>query len=411
MIELWLGIAALTLAAVTFVVVPFIRYQTDETKLAASTDWFKNRQQELEQEFKAGLFSEQEYQQALTELKLTAKDELVLAKAEQGQTKEKLADRKLVMIAAVAMVLISVIFYAIKGHYSQVGQWQETMDKLPELSSKIVEQSDQQVTIQELVQFALGLRTKLAQKEDPVGWMLLGRVLMSMNDIDGGISAFEKSYAMNPRNPSNSLSYAQALQMKGEQWEIQRSLQLLQEVMSMQPQNDSAVILFGEGSMMLENYEVAKASFDIALQMLPESDPRYQAIQSRVAFLQQQLSAGSAVANELSLNIEVNLSDAVRSQLEKFNYLFVFAKSEQMPMPIAVKKLALTDFPVNVVLTDADLMLPDQSLANYESVNVFARLSVDEQAPSASGEWQGQVNAVSTRDQQVIQLVIDEETP
>ena len=411
MIELWLGIAALTLVAVTFVVVPFIRYQTDETKLAASTDWFKNRQQELEQEFKAGLFSEQEYQQALTELKLTAKDELVLAKAEQGQTKEKLADRKLVMIAAVAMVLISVIFYAIKGHYSQVGQWQETMDKLPELSSKIVEQSDQQVTMQELVQFALGLRTKLAQKEDPVGWMLLGRVLMSMNDIDGGISAFEKSYAMNPRNPSNSLSYAQALQMKGEQWEIQRSLQLLQEVMSMQPQNDSAVILFGEGSMMLENYEVAKASFDIALQMLPESDPRYQAIQSRVAFLQQQLSTGSAVANELSLNIEVNLSDAVRAQLEKFNYLFVFAKSEQMPMPIAVKKLALTDFPVNVVLTDADLMLPDQSLANYESVNVFARLSIDEQAPSASGEWQGQVNAVSTRGQQVIQLVIDEETP
>ena len=48
MIELWLAIVALTLLGLMFVLVPLIRYQTDESNLAASTDWFKNRQQELE---------------------------------------------------------------------------------------------------------------------------------------------------------------------------------------------------------------------------------------------------------------------------------------------------------------------------------------------------------------------------
>lgn len=411
MIELWLAIAALTLLALTFILVPFIRYQTDESKLAASSDWFKNRQQELEQELKAGLFTEKEYQKALTELKLTAKDELTLAKAEQGQAKATFADRKLVLIAALLMLVTSLSFYVVKGHYQKIDSWQQTMQKLPELSSRIVEQNDQQVTMQELVEFALGLRTKLAAKEDPIGWMLLGRVLMTMNDVDGGISAFEKSYQLNPSNASNSLSYAQALQMKGEEWDLQRSLRLLQEVMQLQPQNETAVILFGEGNLMLENFDMAKRSFDVAINMIANEDPRVPALQSRIAFLQQQLNPESATAGELSLNIAVNVSDEVNKQLDKFKYLFVFAKSEQMPAPLAVKKLPVGQFPLQLTLTDTDVMLPGQSLANFDKVNVFARLSVDEQAPLTSGDWQGQLNSVPTTAQDLIEIVIDKETP
>lgn len=411
MIELWLGITALTLIGIAFVVVPMIRYQTDETKLAASSDWYKNRQQELEQEFKAGLFSEQEYQKALTELKLTAKDELITAKSEQGSAKTKFADRKLVFIAAVSLAIVSIVFYLIKGHYRQVDSWHQTMAKLPELSTRIVEQNDQQVTMQELVEFALGLRTKLAEKQDPVGWMLLGRVLMSMNDISGGISAFEKSYELNPRNPSNSLSYAQALQVTGEEWELKRSLSLLQEVMALQPQEPTAVILYGEGNMMLENYDMAKRSFDVAVQMISPEDPRMPAIQSRITFLEQQLNPNLATNDELSLQIQVNVAEPVQAQLSKFKYLFVFAKTGAMPMPIAVKKLAISEFPVTVTLSDADFMLPEQSLADYQEVNLFARLSVDEQAMLSSGEWQGQVNAVSTAEKQLITIVIDKENP
>ena len=134
---------------------------------------------------------------------------------------------------------------------------------------------------------------------------------MTMNDVDGGIAAFEKSYNLNPRNPSNSLSYAQALQVKGEELNLNRSLRLLQEVMQLQPQNETAVILFGEGNLMLENFDMAKRSFDFAIQMLAADDPRAPALQSRIEVLQQQLNPKTAVAGELSLNIAVNLSDDV----------------------------------------------------------------------------------------------------
>ena len=425
MIELWLAIAALTILGLTFVVVPFVRYQTDETKLAASSDWFTNRKTELEQELQAGLFTQAEYEQALTELKLTAKDELVLAKAEQGEQKPKRLTKKPVLLAALLLVLIAIPFYLVKGHYQAIGSWQTTMKNLPALSTKIVEQNNQQVTMQELTEFALGLRTKLAEEEKPVGWMLLGRVLMSMQDINGAIDAFKKSYDLAPQNISNSLSYAQALQLKGEQWDIQRSITILQGVLTQQPQNDTAVILFGEGNMMLENFDMAQRSFALAIQMISPQDPRAPSIQKRIEFLQQQLGQAPAASPEQmseqtanatqtsvpALNIEVQLAEPVAQQLSKFKYLFVFAKTEQMPMPIAVKKLAIGDFPVKVQLTDADLMLPDLSLSKFDSVNVFARLSVDEQAPISSGEWQGNQDKVATTQQQPIIILIDKEHP
>ena len=215
MIELWLAIAALTVLGLLFVLVPLVRYQIQGTKVNASSAWFVNRKQELEQEFKSGLYTEQEYQQALTELKLTAKDELVQAKEEVEGEKSRLADKKLIFVASAILVAVSVGFYAYLGQYQKLEQWQETLAKMPELSRKVIEQGDQQVTLQELNDFALGLRTKLAKKEDPVGWMLLGRVSMSLNDLDAAVAAFEKSNKMNPDNASNNLSYAQALQLKG----------------------------------------------------------------------------------------------------------------------------------------------------------------------------------------------------
>lgn len=408
MIELWLAIAALTVLGLLFVLVPMVRYQVQGTKVNASSAWFINRKQELEQEFKSGLYTEEEYQQALTELKLTAKDELVTAKEEVEGTKVSLADKKLVFVAAAILVVVSVSFYVNLGQYDKLEKWQASLAKMPELSKKVIEEGDQQVTLEELNDFALGLRTKLAQKQDPIGWMLLGRVSMSLNDIDAAVLAFEKSNKMNPDNASNNLSYAQALQLKGEDWQIQKSLRLLQQVMSVQPQNEMAIILFGEGNMMLENFDLAKRSFEFAKQVLQAEDPRHSAIDSRIEFLSQQLGL-TMESSASGLSIEVQVTDAVRANLKQFKYLFVFAKTNQMPMPIAVKKLPVSEFPVTLTLTDKDIMLPEQKLSDFSTVSLTARLSTDEQANLESGDRQTVIENVSTQEGQVINIVISEE--
>lgn len=399
----WLLATLMLVIGLGFVVIPFVKYKLDGSTFDASSDWFKKRQQELEQEMKSGLFSEQEYQQALTELKITAKEELTTAK---GQTQvNSVKQTKLVLGASLIFVVLIVVFYAVNGHYKKLEDWQQTLLKMPELSQKVIKDVEQQVTPEDLQDFALGLRSKLAEKEDHIGWMLLGRVLMSLGDLDGALPAFEKSYNMQKNNVSNTVSFAQALQAKGETWDVQRSLSLLQEAMIFKPDNELAIILFGEGHMALEDFEMAKKSFEIAKQMISPTDVRVSAINQRLDYIESRLQSSDVAS--VSLAIKVTAIEAVN--LEQFQYLFVFAKTDQMPMPIAVKKIPVSNLPVTLELTDIDMMLPEQSLNDYSEVNLFARLSKDEQASFIKGEWQGQVLAVSTQTKELIQIQINEE--
>lgn len=402
----WLPALLMLLIACVFVFFPFISYKTKVSKAEQASSWFHAREKELAKEYAAEKYTEQEYQEALTELKLTAKDELTTVQTDNSNSVVDSRVYKPYLFAATACLLVIVsVFYINKGLYQQVDDWQQTLVKMPELSKKVIQNLDSQVSEQELREFALGLRTKLATKEDHIGWMLLGRVLLSLQDVDGAISSFEKSYNMQSNNVSNTVSFAQALQIKGEEFDIKRSLSLLQEALTLKPDNELAIILFGEGNLMLERYDLAKDGFDFALQILDKNDPRIGAIQDRLDFINKNL-APKPVVTTPSIQISVNIPAELKNKMVRFHYLFVFAKTDKMPMPIAVKKLSISDMPTIVTLSDNDMMIPGQKLSDYKTVSVFARLSVDDNAPFELGDWQGKKINIDTSNSEVINTVI-----
>ena len=407
MTSFWLATLAMLLIAIVFVVVPWFSYQQKVTKSGQTSDWFHSREQELHKEHLAGKYTEQEYQEAVQELKVTAKDELLIAKkskelAPESQQHTLTHSRWYLLAASVVLVVLVAGFYLNKGLYKQVEDWQQTLLKMPELSQKVIQNLDSQVSEQELKEFALGLRTKLASQEDHIGWMLLGRVLKSLQDIEGAIAAFEKSYNMEQNNVSNTVSYAQALQMKGEEFELKRSVQLLQQALTLKPDNELAIILFGEGNLSLERYEIAKQGFDFALQVLQKDDPRIGAIQQRLAFIDQQLNGKAQNA----VNVQVDIAPELIDKMSGFSHLFVFAKTQQMPMPIAVKKLSIGQMPMRVSLSDSDIMIAGQKLSDYKTVSIFARLSVDDNAPFEAGDWQGHQSNIDTTNSEVVNTII-----
>jgi cytochrome c-type biogenesis protein CcmI len=409
----WLPALLMLLIACVFVFFPFISYKIKVSKAEQASSWFHAREKELAKEYAAEKYTEQEYQEALTELKLTAKDELTTVQTDNSNSVVDSRVYKPYLYAATACLLIIVsVFYINKGLYQQVDDWQQTLAKMPELSKRVIQNLDSQVSEQELREFALGLRTKLATKEDHIGWMLLGRVLLSLQDVDGAISAFEKSYNMQNNNVSNTVSLAQALQIKGEEFDIKRSLSLLQEALTLKPDNELAIILFGEGNLMLERYDVAKKGFDFALQILDKNDPRIGAIQDRLDFINKNLSmlSKSSPTNlsekTPSIQISVNIPAELKNKMVRVHYLFVFAKTDKMPMPIAVKKLPISTMPTIVTLSDSDMMIPGQKLSDYKTVSVFARLSVDDNAPFELGDWQGKKINIDTSNSEAINTVI-----
>lgn len=401
--EFWFATSSMVVVACIFLFVPFIRYRHLSSKSGLTSDWFLQRKAELEEELAAGLFDKNKFDEALTELKLTAKAELQEAQKNSVSLMSS-GNKNFLITASILMALVVGGFYWQVGQYKKLQDWQATIAKVPELGQKVLQDSNQTVTAAELKEFALGLRTRLKEKPDAIGWMLLGRTLMAVNDVDGSVAAFEKAHRMEPDNNSHKVNYAQALQMKGESWDIEGSLSLLSQVLKQQPNNEMALIYFAEGNLALERYQPALEVFKLVQSNLAESDPRTSALNQRISLVEQKLGLTKPL-----ISVTINIEQNENIDLSKFKKLFVFAKIDAMPMPIAVKKLPLSAIGTTIGLSDRDTMLPQFKLSEQNTVSIHARLSIDEQAPAMQGDWQGSVNNVDLASTELVSVVVSEE--
>ena len=80
----WLIAFAMLVLALVFVVVPFIRFDNKQSHRGLKSEWYLARLAELKLEFERGQFNQAQYDAAVTELKLTATDELLIEQTEQA---------------------------------------------------------------------------------------------------------------------------------------------------------------------------------------------------------------------------------------------------------------------------------------------------------------------------------------
>ena len=91
-------------------------------------------------------------------------------------------------------------------------------------------------------------------------------------------------------------------------------------------------------------------------------------------------------AHDVALDIRVEIDEAVGEHLDAPNTVFVIVRAAAGGPPLAVKKALVSSFPVEVVVTDADVMLPGNSLALSNDISVMARLSQSGDAMPAPGD-------------------------
>ena len=75
-------------------------------------------------------------------------------------------------------------------------------------------------------------------------------------------------------------------------------------------------------------------------------------------------------------------------------------------MPLAVKRLKVVDLPAEVILSDADAMMEQLRLSNFPQVELVARVSRSGNA--TAGEWIGRSGAVSSTEDRLQSLRIDQ---
>lgn len=408
MVSLWGAFAALIVMALLFVCWPFFRTfraATNPSVNAERIDIFEQRQQELADDLALQRISQQSFDESQLELKRRLLNDL----APEQQLQSRGNNRILALTGASFVILLSAIFYYFTGNQAQLSSWHQAMQELPELGERAVMGKGEPLDANERQALLLGLRTRLAQDgDDAVAWLMLGRVAMTLNDYEMAMQAFDKVLAMDPENVSAKVSYAQSLLVQGDDAGMNQAAKLLSQVLQVQPQNIDAISMLALIAYERKDWVEAKSAFELILATMTQSDPRYDMVAQRIAEIDSRMAQSQQQTPQHLLTVNVSIAENVQDRIPLNSVLFVFAKAAQgPPMPLAVKRFAEFSLPMTVTLSEADAMMAQLSLAQYEQIQVVARVSKDGDVAVDLGELEGKSTVINHREQQQVDVAIN----
>lgn len=419
----WLGAVGLTILAILLILLPWYWSRSPAQKDAlTNTQIIRQRMLELEREVSEGLISKQDKELAVKELKLALVDETETAPLANAHSAQVSAKPVLFLGLFIALGLGAGLYYS-ASEVSNIKHWQQVTARSSELAKRIVIEADPTVTEKDLQDFALAMRTKLIHTpDDPIGWLLLGRLHMSTNRLDSALQAFEKALKLNPNHLGVLSSYSQAMVMTGQEEYLRNAIPLIRRSLALNPEDINAYGMLAVTATQLGDVQTAIASWQSLKEKLPPSDPMSAQVDDRIAALQGSINndiQNNTQVNTLtqdvastSVTIEVTLDEKLATKVPDNAYLFVFAQdaSGAVRMPAAVVKSKLGSLPIKVKLSDANAMMPTYKLSQLTETRLVARISIDENVAQAVGELQGEVVVTMTPGEQRKQtIIIDKE--
>ena len=414
MILMWASFALLTLIALLFIIVPFLKKERVVTIThnanAQLISIYEQRLVELQTDLDNQRIDSQNHSEAIIELKRRLLNELSPEKSLNSRGDNRI----FALTGAAFLIALAGIFYAMTGSQQQIAAWHDAMDNLADYGQRAVMQKGEPLTKNELQAFALALRTKLSQSgDDEVAWMLLGRVALMLNEFDMAKQSFDKTLKINPDNMQALVSYSQVLLLEGSEENMTRAAGMLSKVLQAQPNNLDAISLLALIAFERKDWLQAKAAFEVLLASMDESDTRYAMINQRISEIDLQIAqqnvatSGDQLAAQ-SIQVTVDIDSQLADKQPNNGILFVFAKAAKgSPMPLAVVKLTDYSFPITVELSDANAMMAGLNLSSASEIIISARISNDDSVMPSTGELEGHSQVLASKVVRQVQLNID----
>ncbi|WP_429171777.1 c-type cytochrome biogenesis protein CcmI [Aeromonas rivipollensis] len=405
MTAFWIVIAALLVLASLALILPLWRGEGRQSisRSALNKQLYRQRLLEIGEEREQGILAEES--ESLVELQRSLLDDI--PDVEQSAR----GGKSLIWIPGVlVLVVVSLGLYYQLGAWQEVSRWQDASSRLGELSNRILVERDSEVTEQDLLDFTLGLRTRLKEEpNDYRGWLLLGRLTLDGNDPEMAREALERAYSLAPQKAMVAVPYAQALMMTGEE---ARADQLLQAAIAQDPANIEARSVHAFMALQKEDFQTALVRWRAMLPLLEQGSTRHAMVERSIEYAEQQLrqrgiavtaapaapavqgaqggqgNAQVVAVKEGEYPLHITLAPGI--QLPEDAHLFVFAVIPNgPPMPIAVKRIPGPQLPLTLSLGDGDAMMEGSKLAAYPELQFKARLSRGGNVMNKEGAFEG----------------------
>ena len=412
MILMWACFALLTLVALGFVMLPFLKKERVQTIThnanAELISIYEQRLVDLQTDLDNQRIDTVNHAESIIELKRRLLNEL----SPEKSLNSKGNNRIFALTGGAFVLALTGVFYGLTGSQQQISAWHDAMDNLADYGERAVMQKGEPLSQNELQAFALALRTKLSRSgDDEIAWMLLGRVAMSLNEFDMAQQSFDKALRMNPDNMQVLISYSQVLLLEGSEANMTRAAGMLSKVLKVEPTNLDAISLLALIAYERKDWPQAKAAFEVLLASMEKNDSRYSMISERIADIEKQMQTEGSVmpvTTTGAIAVTVDIAKELIDKQPKDGILFIFAKAASgSPMPLAAVKLAKYSFPITVELSDSSAMVAGLNLSSAENIIISARISIDDSVMPSSGELEGHSESLKRESVSDYQLQID----
>ncbi|SDK27828.1 c-type cytochrome biogenesis protein CcmI [Microbulbifer yueqingensis] len=406
MIELWLGLAALVLLVVFLLLWPALRGAGAQRKMNAGVEekraalaaLYREQRSELEAARASGAMDDAQFTQLEAEM---ARNLLQAEQSVNGESRQ--GGRGLLLALAVVLPVVALAIYFQSGH---VGELELYRDIVASQQGKSNRATEARITSQLLE------RTR-ANPEDLTTRYVLAQRLMVGGDLDGAVESYRYIVEREPQAAGVKAELAQALFFQQGSRVTDEVRRLVGEVLEAQPDNGTALGLAGIAAFEEENFRVARALWQRALNQLAPGSAAAEALAAGVARAEKALvergetlesatvantpvSSEDPASSEPAIRVSVSLADGVEAADD--TPVFIYARGAESPMPLAIVRLSAGDLPAEVVLDESRAMMPGRSLASVQAVQLVARLAVNGDARPAPGDWQGSIESLPESD-------------
>ncbi|MBN8431959.1 c-type cytochrome biogenesis protein CcmI [Microbulbifer salipaludis] len=406
MIDLWLVLALLLLPLAVCIAWPLFRAQTRGSRSSmkgadhsAQAMLYREHLAELEAARDSGSVDDEQY----TSLKNELARKLL---AEEGTGYQvsgvRSGGRGLLFALAFALPLTAVGLYFSWGAHDDLALYRDIAASHSGQSDRVLEA---RITEQ------LQERVSTHPQDLSSRYALAQRLLVS-NDIEGALVQYRYIVAHEPEAVNVRAELAQALFFAGGSKMSPEVLSEVNLVLEAQPNNTTALGLAGIAAFDRKDYGGARAFWQRALDQLTPGSNAAQALAAGVARAEKALQdAGGQMASEEAVSdapsqgdgddiadgasriaVQVTLSGSVQPAPD--TPVFVYARTAESPMPVAIVRLTAGELPAEVVLDESRAMMPGRSLSTVDEVQLVARLAIGGNARPAPGDWQGEVKTL-----------------
>ncbi|AKE09489.1 c-type cytochrome biogenesis protein CcmI [Serratia liquefaciens] len=400
----WLIIIVLLVGAAALLVVPAMRHSGKST--AASRDtlnkaFYQDRLHELEQDEQQGVVAER------PELVKELQQNLLNDIPSQQDTQEKPINRWALVPGVALLVVVTLGFYLKTGGLAQVLDWQQVEAQMPDLRARVANERAQPLSMEEIARLGLGLRTALQQDDRNINdWMMLGRVGMALNNATTATQAFAHAYQLDPNSLEVRLGYAEVLTRSNDPEDNKQATQMLRKMIAEDHTNMRVLSLLAFNAFEQGDFKQAIGAWQVMLKLLPANDQRAEVIKRSIE--QAKTQAGEET---VKLGINVTLSPQATNALPQQGTLVISVTDGTNPVPVAVKQLPLSRFPLSFSLDDSNAMMPERLLSAQHQVKVRVRISQDGLATPQAGDWFGESALQNFSGKEQIDVQINKQVP